>query len=61
MDPGGARPPRPPEEPHPLECCNRGCCPCIFDYYRDALARWETAVRAMGLEPAQALAHLGDG
>jgi hypothetical protein len=36
--------PRPPDKPHPLECCNRGCCPCIFDYYWDALDRWETRI-----------------
>lgn len=38
----------PPQEPHPDECCNRGCCPCIFDYYHDALTRWKAAVAALG-------------
>ena len=33
-------PPAPPEKPEPEMCCNRGCCPCIFDYYWDALDRW---------------------
>ncbi len=36
-------PPRP-EEPDPQECCRRGCEPCIFDYYREALERWEEKV-----------------
>lgn len=51
--------PRPPDQPHPLECCNRGCCPCIFDYYYDALARWEETVRGLGGDPKAALAALG--
>jgi hypothetical protein len=45
-----AIPPRP-IEPQPYECCNRGCCPCIMDYYADALDRWHAAVRAMGIDP----------
>ena len=45
--------PSPPAEPHPDECCRRGCCPCIFDYYRDALERWKTTVRALGHDPEQ--------
>ena len=48
-------PPRPPEKPHPSECCNRGCCPCIFDYYWDALERWETLVRKLGFDPQEVL------
>lgn len=36
-------PPPRPVEPHPLECCGRGCQPCIFDYYREALRRWQAA------------------
>ncbi|HTK34140.1 MAG TPA: oxidoreductase-like domain-containing protein [Caulobacteraceae bacterium] len=47
--------PRPPDKPDPLECCGRGCCPCIFDYYEDALARWEASVRKLGLDPAEVL------
>ncbi len=50
--------PRPPEKPRPVECCNRGCCPCIFDYYWDALARWEESVRALGLDPVPVLAAM---
>jgi len=57
------RPPRPPLKPDPRECCNRGCCPCIFDYYWDAMERWETAVTRMGLDPASVLKAFarGDG
>ena len=48
--------PRPPDKPQDYECCKRGCCPCIFDYYYDALERWETRVRALGGDPAEVLA-----
>ncbi|HTI66682.1 MAG TPA: oxidoreductase-like domain-containing protein [Caulobacteraceae bacterium] len=41
----------PPIEPNPAECCNRGCCPCIFDYYHDALERWKAVVEARGDDP----------
>ena len=54
-------PPRPPEKPDPQECCNRGCCPCIFDYYWDALARWEKRVRELGYDPAELLARIAKG
>jgi hypothetical protein len=53
--------PRPPAKPDPLECCNRGCYPCIFDYYDQALERWEGMVRARGFDPAQVLAELERG
>ena len=51
--------PAPPLKPHPLECCNRGCCPCIFDYYYDALERWRDRVIALGLDPDQLLVETG--
>jgi hypothetical protein len=47
--------PRPPEKPHPDECCNRGCCPCIFDYYHDAQSRWEALVRQRGFDPDEVI------
>ena len=47
--------PRPPSRPQDYECCRRGCCPCIFDYYEDALARWDAQVRALGHDPDQVL------
>jgi hypothetical protein len=48
-------------KPDPAECCNRGCCPCIFDYYWDAMERWEAAVQRMGLDPAQVLEGFARG
>ena len=51
--------PRPPNKPEAIECCNRGCCPCIFDYYWEALARWEAAVRELGRDPDEVLNALG--
>jgi hypothetical protein len=52
--------PDPPLRPEPCECCNRGCCPCIFDYYEDALERWKTLVAARGFDPEALLAARGD-
>ena len=51
--------PKPPDEPDPDECCGRGCCPCIFDYYGDAMRRWKEAVRALGGDPEAMLKALG--
>lgn len=48
--------PRPPDRPDPEMCCNGGCCPCIFDYYQDALERWMARVEEMGLDPHALLA-----
>ncbi len=36
-------PPKP-KPPEPYECCERGCDPCVHDYYAKALARWEKRV-----------------
>jgi len=33
--------PHPPEKPSPDECCGSGCVPCVFDYYYDALDKWQ--------------------
>jgi len=33
--------PPPPEKPTPHECCGSGCVPCIYDYYYDALEKWQ--------------------
>lgn len=57
-DLSAAKLPRPPTRPDDWECCGRGCCPCIFDYYEDALARWEAAVRKLGVDPEEALAAM---
>jgi len=51
--------PKPPDKPDDWECCKRGCCPCIFDYYYDALERWQDRVRALGGDPEQILAKAG--
>jgi hypothetical protein len=51
--------PPPPNKPEQYECCDHGCCPCIFDYYWDALARWEETVSSLGADPDAVLAELG--
>jgi hypothetical protein len=51
--------PPPPDKPEDNSCCQRGCSPCIFDYYWDALSRWEQAVRELGGDPDAVLAALG--
>ncbi len=51
--------PAPPNKPAPYECCERGCCPCIFDYYWDALARWEELIREQGGDPDAVLKAMG--
>jgi hypothetical protein len=51
--------PSPPNKPEDYSCCRRGCAPCIFDYYRDALARWEATVRELGGDPDAVLVELG--
>lgn len=50
--------PHPPTRPEPYECCNRGCCPCIMDYYEDALERWKGVVRERGFDPEAVLEDL---
>jgi len=30
-----------PQRPEPDECCGSGCVPCIYDYYYEALYKWE--------------------
>jgi hypothetical protein len=47
--------PKPPDKPEPYECCERGCCPCIFDYYWDALDRWKAVIRERGADPEAVL------
>jgi hypothetical protein len=37
--------PTPPERPPDELCCGRGCTPCIFDFYEDALARYEARLK----------------
>lgn len=49
--------PKPPFRPKDHECCNRGCEPCILDYYDIALERWEARILALGLDPQALLAQ----
>lgn len=44
-DTGDSRP-APPSEPKPEECCQRGCDPCVYDRYYDALERYQQALQA---------------
>jgi hypothetical protein len=37
--------PEPPAAPDPLECCNSGCQPCVYDVYWEAVDRYEEALR----------------
>ena len=39
-------PPKP-TPPEPYECCERGCDPCVHDYYAKSLARWEKRVEVL--------------
>jgi oxidoreductase family protein len=34
--------PQAPREPDPQECCGKGCTPCVFDVYAEALQRYRT-------------------
>ena len=38
--------PLPPREPALEECCQRGCEPCVFDQYYEALERHQAALQA---------------
>lgn len=51
--------PQPPNKPEDYSCCQRGCSPCIFDYYWDALTRWEEKIRVLGHDPDAVLTALG--
>ena len=46
MQPADDPRPIPPERPQDDMCCGRGCVPCIFEYYEEALARYEAALKA---------------
>jgi hypothetical protein len=37
--------PEPPEAPDNNMCCGRGCVPCIYDYYEEALERYRIRLR----------------
>ena len=42
-----------------MSCCGRGCSPCIFDYYDDAMDRWRGRIVRLGLDPGEVLESLG--
>lgn len=43
----------PPEMPDPRTCCGRGCDPCMFTYYFEALQTWrETSLRTLAVAPS---------
>ncbi|RBP48861.1 oxidoreductase-like domain-containing protein [Arenicella xantha] len=42
-------PPKP-ERPAPEECCGGGCVPCVYDYYYDAMAKWQATVDKLRAE-----------
>ena len=39
--------PVPPEQQEESVCCGRGCDPCMFTYYFDALDAWRDKVDAL--------------
>jgi hypothetical protein len=38
--------PEPPEEPLPLDCCERGCDRCVFIVYYEAIDAWRRDIEA---------------
>ena len=45
MEPDDDPPPVKPERPLDEMCCGRGCIPCVFDQYEEALRRYEVALK----------------
>jgi hypothetical protein len=37
-------PPPAPREPLPEDCCGKGCTPCVFDTYAEALEKYRAAL-----------------
>ena len=44
QNPRKLSPPVPPREPLPEECCGKGCSPCVFDSYAEALEKYRAAL-----------------
>jgi Oxidoreductase-like protein, N-terminal len=40
-----APPPVEPVQPDLDDCCNRGCYPCVFDVYDEAMDRYRAALK----------------
>jgi len=34
----------PPREPLPEDCCGKGCTPCVFDTYAEAMEKYRSAL-----------------
>jgi hypothetical protein len=45
MNPNDDPKPVKPTEPHPNECCNSGCDPCVYDMYFAELQAYEQALK----------------
>jgi hypothetical protein len=45
--------PTPPREPAPEECCGKGCTPCVFDVYAEALERYNAELEAWKVKPVR--------
>ncbi|MGH8692031.1 MAG: oxidoreductase-like domain-containing protein [Burkholderiales bacterium] len=43
-----------PREPLPEECCGKGCTPCVFDAYAEALERYKAELKKARAEDARA-------
>jgi hypothetical protein len=48
--------PTPPREPAPEECCGKGCTPCVFDTYAEAMERYRAELKKFLEEDARAKA-----
>ncbi|NKB38797.1 MAG: hypothetical protein GKR93_16825 [Gammaproteobacteria bacterium] len=40
-----------PVRPADSECCQRGCEPCVFDYYQRAMERWQQELAILEKKP----------
>jgi hypothetical protein len=45
--------PTPPREPAPEECCGKGCTPCVFDVYAEALERYKAELEAWNIKASK--------
>lgn len=43
-----------PTPPADNECCESGCEPCVWDFYREELAEWQSAQIKVEVEPKSA-------
>jgi hypothetical protein len=45
--------PTPPREPTAEECCGKGCTPCVFDQYAEALERYRAELEAWNIKSSK--------